>query len=539
MDWGKATRWLIIFLTFLIIAGLAFSMNINNDIWLHLKTGEHIIDSKEIPDTDLFSHTAAGHEWVLHEWLAQVIFAGVYSFGFIALMILKVLLITGTFVILFFLIKDNVYVTSAVLLVGAFLMRNHFILRPHLFFWLFLAATLLIVKKRKGYWMLPIIILLWANMHSSVIIGLGVIVLYVGEHYYKTRDKRVLYPAVASFIAALLNPYTYKIFIFPFLVIGSAVNVQEWIPFSPYRPMFWAFTVFIVITLLLILRYKKIDIADVILFLGFTYLGYTARRNVAVAVIVILPMLAVRLNKWARFEITKPAVNRNIFFSLVLAVLLISSVISLNAFNPSFPERKYPLKALQFLDDNNIEGNIYNDYAFGGFTLFASDRKVFIDGRVDMYGAKIFGDYYAIKQAVDGWKDLVEKYDISIFMLKHDARVDLRLTITPGWKLVFFNELSSVHIKDNEENKKIKAFRLIGPASFDIPKDPGRVQRLIDEFKYLEQLDPDYPDTYRNLGVLYALGTQDKASAIAYLDKYLALDPKAQEIIHLRQQLTG
>src|SRR6266576_2463122 len=42
------------------------------DLWWHLKTGEIIWNTHQIPRTDLFSFTTNNHEWIAHEWLSQV-----------------------------------------------------------------------------------------------------------------------------------------------------------------------------------------------------------------------------------------------------------------------------------------------------------------------------------------------------------------------------------------------------------------------------------------------------------------------------------
>ena len=42
------------------------------DFWWHLKTGQLIVQQHEIPRQDVYSYTAAGREYVDHEWLFQV-----------------------------------------------------------------------------------------------------------------------------------------------------------------------------------------------------------------------------------------------------------------------------------------------------------------------------------------------------------------------------------------------------------------------------------------------------------------------------------
>src|SRR5260370_5285844 len=43
------------------------------DLWWHVKVGQIIWNTHQIPQTDQFSFTAQGHPWIAHEWLSQVV----------------------------------------------------------------------------------------------------------------------------------------------------------------------------------------------------------------------------------------------------------------------------------------------------------------------------------------------------------------------------------------------------------------------------------------------------------------------------------
>ena len=58
---------LVIFLAFLLSF---YKISANNvELWQHLKTGEFIVSNGAIPDTDIFSYTAAGRPWINTRWL--------------------------------------------------------------------------------------------------------------------------------------------------------------------------------------------------------------------------------------------------------------------------------------------------------------------------------------------------------------------------------------------------------------------------------------------------------------------------------------
>ena len=52
------------------------------DLWWHLRTGQWIVETGHVPHSDPFSFTRAGHAWVSHEWLSEVVFYELSSFLF-------------------------------------------------------------------------------------------------------------------------------------------------------------------------------------------------------------------------------------------------------------------------------------------------------------------------------------------------------------------------------------------------------------------------------------------------------------------------
>src|SRR5688500_17604528 len=53
--------------------GVRQSAFIDPDLWWHLQTGQDIVTSRAIPQTDIYSFTKVGSEWVTHEWLSEIL----------------------------------------------------------------------------------------------------------------------------------------------------------------------------------------------------------------------------------------------------------------------------------------------------------------------------------------------------------------------------------------------------------------------------------------------------------------------------------
>ena len=77
----------------------------------------------------------------------------------------------------------------------------------------------------------------------------------------------------------------------------------------------------------------------------------------------------------------------------------------------------YPKEAMDFLKKSGLEGNMFNDYASGCFLIgeLYPSRKVFIDGRNTIYGAKFITENYVdcLKSPLL-FENLVNRYNITL-----------------------------------------------------------------------------------------------------------------------------
>src|SRR2546430_5927451 len=76
-------RWLL----FTAIFSLAAVPPLDPDLWWHLANGRVIIATGTIPHVDLYSFSAAGQPWVMHEWLADLMMYLLYQLGGLPLLV--------------------------------------------------------------------------------------------------------------------------------------------------------------------------------------------------------------------------------------------------------------------------------------------------------------------------------------------------------------------------------------------------------------------------------------------------------------------
>ena len=63
---------LIVVLLGLVAFWSARNRILDPDMWWHMKVGEQIVETGELPRTDEFSYTTDHHAWIPHQWLPEV-----------------------------------------------------------------------------------------------------------------------------------------------------------------------------------------------------------------------------------------------------------------------------------------------------------------------------------------------------------------------------------------------------------------------------------------------------------------------------------
>ena len=230
----------------------------SGDLWWHLRTGEWILASGELPRTDPFSHTAGDTHWVLQEYGSQVLFALAFRLGgFWALKVLGALLAVATLVCVYLRARADVRASWAALFTAAFalLFALKWELRPHLisvlfFFWLerclfprgrALTAKRFTTPPLRRALELFVLSMVWVQLHAEALFAplFGLAVL-AGACVAALRERSGAAHAVrwlVLFLAALLGTLASPLFFEPhvYALVGRGVPqlyIEEW--FRPW-----------------------------------------------------------------------------------------------------------------------------------------------------------------------------------------------------------------------------------------------------------------------------------------------------------------
>ncbi len=75
---------------------------------------------------------------------------------------------------------------------------------------------------------------------------------------------------------------------------------------------------------------------------------------------------------------------------------------------------------------------------------------MFVDGRTDLFGDEILGEWLQVINAGKDWEQIVDKWEIGWFLIEPDQPVVERL-IEKGWKVFYQDEVCIVIVRNNDQ----------------------------------------------------------------------------------------
>lgn len=498
------------------------------DIWFHVKSGE-IIAKMGIIHYDVFSYNTQGREWFPYEWLYQItVYFIQQTFSFEAIKYVTAVVVTLQIWVFYRILKKllNLNILLSLFTVFFFYVSvfEYYNARPHVVAYTFLLINLYLIllyyfrKKNLLALTLPIT-LMWANMHGSIFLDVGLFVGYIFiclVHYFfsKSHDwiekakKLSFYGSVTAILTILppLGILQYKllwIFFQKRQIIARFVD--EWTPLSTNPIGFWIYTcilsLILAYTILIIIKKRAWRQALwLIPLLPFVFLAYTASRNVFLGNISLTIILGWNLT-FLKFKNYSKKVK-----TIIISLFIVALVANVWLLNQKDRKEKlyYPVKATQFIKKFNLRGNMFNEYGYGGFLLYElyPEHKVFFDGRTDVYLCceipdsldvainKYFPDDKYQKYL---YTKIWDKYKISYVLIRTEKHTLLRkiarvLSQDSQWALVYWDDYTQIFVrKDGKNNDIIKKFGAIYATPY--LRNPFEKDKL--EQAYLEYLRMD------------------------------------------------
>jgi hypothetical protein len=432
--------WFYIFFYSITISFFSFLNGLQGDTLFHIKIGEYIT-RHGIPITDPFSWTSAGKIWFAHEWLwdllAYKMFALYSFFGIFILHTISILLLV--FCVYSF-VKDRfIFFLNFILLLNTSLTITFFSLRPQTFVYALYALLLLLISKKEkmkpffSVLSLFLLFIIWSNIHSSVIFGLGILFLLL------VFKKTNWISFVSALLASLINPHGWMLFLYAYKIntLSTTVDrITEW--FSPnfhYLPTLFIFLfvlLFLVISAINQSNRKEIYLSMCLFFLTIALFLKSFRHLPFLLITVMFVGYDDRkIQKWMQ-----PV----IIFCLIISSFLFQGQINQKQITNPDLSKDFPVEAVAFMKKNGYLDHIFNDYYYGDYLLF-TDVKTFIDGRGDLFALQepeLWKDYFDFTGLKIGKpEDILEKYKIKYVLFPKDVSCMKYLKKVDQWKILY------------------------------------------------------------------------------------------------------
>jgi hypothetical protein len=441
------------------------------DLFWHLAGGRWILEHGALPRTDPFRFTSRDVPWVDHEWLFQVVVAGLERvWGLPSLVVGLAVLVVALAALLFTsLRREGALAAGAalVVLVAVLGARGRFFLRPELasLFLLPVSISLLQSFRRTGSrvpaLVLPALVVLWVNFHPGALLAPVVTAAYlVGTRLPGGRRLIplgwVLGLPVLTLLALLANPYGARLFTVPFGIAealrGLPGTNPEWLPVwkqpVPFLFFFCGVAALLGLAILGVVKARRLDPATGLVAVLLAVLASTGLRHQGLFFVgaaffageILADLSRVRDSNQESRPLGKLLVPLACLLAAFWCVLP-SSRGPLRprqgAFRPGFgiEPGRFPEKAVDDLAKRQREGqpvgNLYNDVAFGGYLLWRlyPPRQVFIDARNEV-NPGLFHELAAARASEEGWTALLARYGIDGALVRYDDRP--RPVLTPS-----------------------------------------------------------------------------------------------------------
>ncbi len=475
-------------LVFEIVFLMAARTPIDSDLFWHLAAGEQTLQNGWPILADTFSYTRLGAPWINHSWLGEVVLALAYrAASWIGLSALVALLAAGSMLLVYRQMKGHPIWRAFLIVLASLVAAPVWSARPQIFS-LFLLAWVIDTVQRfwqqgenRLFW-LPLIFVLWSNLHGGYPLGL----LYIGcilagglwdwlLHPGAPFDRRMLRLALfggLGLLAVLVNPNGLNMWRIPFQTVGvSALQqaIPEWASPDFHDLVQQPFLILLAgMVAALGLAGRPAQSGSLIAALLFGVMALVARRNFAPFALASAPVLAAAgwqvierlltppgiLARFSR-QSDRPGMKRNLQRGLDITIVVVLGLTCLlklvvaaqPAVLAQYLPATFPVEAAGWLQKNRPAGRLFNEYAWGGYLIWAlPEYPVFVDGRTDLFGDEILGEWLQVMAARDGWQDVLSRWQVHLVMVAPGQTLERALQ-QAGWTLLYQDRVAVIYAR--------------------------------------------------------------------------------------------
>jgi hypothetical protein len=444
---------------YLVVFGVAAALPVQTDLWWLLRAGKDIWHTHRISLVDHYSFTAYGDYWPNHEWLWETIAYALHWLGGMPLLSAWIAAtITASVVVLRRISTAEGYVVPIVLFLALPLMSTGWTTRPQVTSVLLMGVVILLLAVRREGW-LPLIFVLWANLHAQVVMG-GVVLaatwlmalalwMHTASEESRSRAKRLTIVLALCAVATLATPLGPRLW--TYVLTANARpgqdKIVEWdTVFHLYIENVLFFLLLVAVIVLGVRRRNRltswraqVQVAAVV---AMTPLAVLAVRNIPFFVAAVIPLLMTLME----FETRQPiGIVRRARAVVAAGAVVVAALVGLlwwsapprlgwTAVSPGVASA---LRA--------CPGHLYNDYNAGAVLIWwVPEVKVFVDNRQDPYSDAVIRD--SIRPDEDAVRDALTRWDLRCALAGKGTPAS-RVLRADGWHLSYEEAGAEVWIR--------------------------------------------------------------------------------------------
>lgn len=464
----------------------------DGDFWWTLALGRATWLAGALPAADPLPYTPTPGPYLQAQWLAALLLYGAYQLGgFAALVVLRSACVAGAFALLYLGCRRAgaaPALAGLCTLLALPLVNVGLSLRPQVLalvpFLLYLEGTRRPLAAGRALYLLPLVMVFWANVHGSFVFGLLLVGLAlvarlldlarVGRLRAAARDAETRALAVLlglSALAPLVNPYGLGLlgYLRDYLAVNPghlAVGglLTEWLPTSIAAPGGVPFFCSAVVLLLLLLYINPnhrspspreafgLGTAEALRLLVFAWLALRwIRAIVWWGLVLPAPLASLLQRALVGAPAGSPPPGRPALNRLLLGLTLAVAVGSLPWWRAALPgltpearvivEPSPLAEAADLVLPAERAGQVFHYIAWGGYLAWrlGPSQRIFVDGRYEAYRPAVFEDYARISAADPGWDARLAYYGVGQLVLSRSGQNALVAAVaqSPAWQPVY------------------------------------------------------------------------------------------------------
>ncbi|MFO0880968.1 MAG: hypothetical protein U0840_26900 [Gemmataceae bacterium] len=436
------------------------------DIWWHLRVGQWVAEHRAVPSSDPFAQEHA--PWVAYSWLYEVgLYALVRLGGLAGIVVYRVGMALAVVAALHALVcrfEKRFLVATGLTAVAVLAVAMLFNERPWLVTVVITTLTLhgiLLVRQPepvpRWVWLLPLLYVVWANVHIQfiyglILLGLACVAPWLDARLgWQTPEESSCEPgsqrwwllvglSVACFVGTLINPYhvrLYGVVVEYATQPGPFLWVNELKALEFREPSDWALLVLTLTACFYLGRRRRISCFEILLLAGTAYLAFRARRDLWFLLLADLAILAtsgpVQVSEEERY---RPGWLGVAGIALVVAVVGCFRVVTqdLSAAGLEMAvARRFPVEAVKQIQARQLPGPVFNDFNWGGFLIWAlPTHPVLIDGRTNLHGDARIERIGRVWAGLPGWDEDPDLLRAGVIVAPAESALVSLLRLSPG-----------------------------------------------------------------------------------------------------------